>query len=219
MDARSSADIATRPANGVIAIAALRSRARFRIWGEVEPSGWDTDDGDVVIIRGTRWPTASSLCPLHEAESMNTERFALTFRHNTRAAGAKLLRVKPRRRCVGSGMPISHPIVLYRGAGGERGPQRAVWRSERAACVDRARTQCPGSHGASTALQDQRWPIQRGGRVVAGLATGPARRREQERPATGTAYHPHRLRRRRDGQPVLRRGRWHVVRGRPMELD
>jgi hypothetical protein len=75
-------------AGGVIATVTLRGRAKFRVFDEDEAIEWETEDGDVVIIRGTGWPTESSVCPLHEAESIDTERFTLTFRHNTRGPGA-----------------------------------------------------------------------------------------------------------------------------------
>jgi hypothetical protein len=76
-----------RTAGGVIATVTLSGTATFRIWGDDEAAEWNTADGDVVIVRGTGWPTQASICPLHEAESVSTERFTLTFRHNLRGAG------------------------------------------------------------------------------------------------------------------------------------
>jgi hypothetical protein len=75
-------------AGGVIVVATLAGRAVFRIWRDTEPAEWETADGDVVIIRGTGWPTSEWRCPVHEARSHDDARRTLTFRHNIRGPGA-----------------------------------------------------------------------------------------------------------------------------------
>ena len=75
-------------AGGVIAIVTLRGRAVFRVWQGSRPTEWETADGDLVILRGNGWPSESSLCPVHEAESPRVgDRMTMTLRHNTRGPG------------------------------------------------------------------------------------------------------------------------------------
>lgn len=81
-------------AGGVIAVLTIRGRAVFRVWdldgplaqAERNPERatmWETEDGDLVVLRGGGWPSPSSRCPIHEAESPpDGERVTLTLRHN-----------------------------------------------------------------------------------------------------------------------------------------
>jgi hypothetical protein len=74
---------------GVIAIVTLFGRATFRVWETEEPVGWETNDGDLVILRGNGWPTESSLSPIHEAESPAAgDRMIVTYRYNKGGPGA-----------------------------------------------------------------------------------------------------------------------------------
>jgi hypothetical protein len=87
---------------GIIAIATLLGRATFRIWseevlgtpaevlmGDIPPTQWDAAAGDLILLRGNGWPTATTRCPMHEADAPpDGERIIMTFRHNTRGAGA-----------------------------------------------------------------------------------------------------------------------------------
>ena len=87
---------------GIVAIATLLGRATFRIWGgevlgtpaevlmgDIPPTQWDAAAGDLILLRGNGWPTPTTLCPMHEADAPpDAERIIMTFRHNTRGAGA-----------------------------------------------------------------------------------------------------------------------------------
>ena len=76
-------------ADGVIAVLTIRGRAAFRVWDEAGAHEWDTDDGDLVLMRGGDWPTAGARCPLHEAASpLVGDRVTLTLRHNKAGFGA-----------------------------------------------------------------------------------------------------------------------------------
>jgi hypothetical protein len=87
-------------AGGVIAVLTIRGRAPFRVWdfdgttadaaGQPELAEcWETADGDLVLMRGGGWPTATSQCPIHEAQSpVGGERVTLTLRHNIGGYGA-----------------------------------------------------------------------------------------------------------------------------------
>jgi len=81
-------------AEGVVVTVTLRGEARFRVW-ELEDSPaaalehperanvWATADGDIVVLRGGRWPTDESMCPIHDAQMpVGGERVTLTLRHN-----------------------------------------------------------------------------------------------------------------------------------------
>jgi hypothetical protein len=71
-------------AGGVIAVVNLQGRARFHVWDDDGEHGWQTRDGDIVLLRGTGWPEAASTCPLHEARALDPDRWTMTLRHNTR---------------------------------------------------------------------------------------------------------------------------------------
>ena len=87
---------------GIVAIATLLGRATFRIWsgevlgtpadvlvGDIPPTQWDAAAGDLILLRGNGWPTPTARCPMHEADTPpDGERIIVTFRHNTRGAGA-----------------------------------------------------------------------------------------------------------------------------------
>jgi len=85
---------------GVVAVLTIRGRARFRVWDvgasfagarqrQVGATEWDTDDGDLVLLRGGGWPTAASHGPIHEVESPpGGERITLTLRSNAGGFGA-----------------------------------------------------------------------------------------------------------------------------------
>lgn len=75
---------------GVIAIITLEGVARFRVWSEEDQAGeWDTAPGDLVLLRGTGWPSESALCPRHEVEPPRTcSRSILTYRFNRGGPGA-----------------------------------------------------------------------------------------------------------------------------------
>lgn len=90
-------------AGGVIAITTLAGRARFRVWDDDDSASelplvdhdpvaaheWNTDDGDLVLLRGGGWPKLASRCPVHEVESPPTgDRMILTLRHNKGGYGA-----------------------------------------------------------------------------------------------------------------------------------
>lgn len=87
---------------GLLAILTLAGSATFRVWGgnvlghpnEVTRSrrsstDWTAAAGDVVIIRGNRWPHGTDRCPVHEALApTDGERVIMTFRSNSHGAGA-----------------------------------------------------------------------------------------------------------------------------------
>jgi hypothetical protein len=81
-------------AGGVIAVLTIHGRAVFRVWdldrsladAQSHPelaATWETEDGDVVLMQGGGWPSPTSRCPIHEAESpLEGDRITLTLRHN-----------------------------------------------------------------------------------------------------------------------------------------
>ncbi len=77
--------------SGVIAVVTLMGAARFRVWDEPEGSPlteWLTASGDVVVLRGHRWPRSEARCPRHEVGApVEGDRIIMTLRHNTRGAG------------------------------------------------------------------------------------------------------------------------------------
>jgi hypothetical protein len=74
---------------GVIAIVTLFGQARFRVWSGAEAVEWETADGDLVILQGNGWPTETSRCPVHEAESPAIgDRMIMTYRYNKGGPGA-----------------------------------------------------------------------------------------------------------------------------------
>lgn len=87
-------------AGGVIAVLTIHGRAVFRVWdldgsladAQGHPAlaaAWETDDGDLVLMRGGGWPLPTSRCPIHEAESPHEgDRVTLTLRHNKRGYGS-----------------------------------------------------------------------------------------------------------------------------------
>lgn len=87
-------------AGGVIAVLTIRGRAVFRIWEFTGPladaqahpelaTAWESEDGDLVLMRGGGWPLPDSRCPIHEAESpLERDRITLTLRHNKGGYGA-----------------------------------------------------------------------------------------------------------------------------------
>ena len=87
-------------AGGVIAVLTIRGRAIFRVWDLDGPLAaarahpelavdWETQDGDLVLMRGGGWPLPTSRCPIHEAESpVDGDRVTLTLRHNKAGYGA-----------------------------------------------------------------------------------------------------------------------------------
>jgi hypothetical protein len=87
-------------AGGVVAVVTLRGRAVFRIWdldgppteAEDHPelaTTWETEGGDLVVMRSGGWPEPGSRCPIHEAQSPPAgERVTLTLRHNKGGFGA-----------------------------------------------------------------------------------------------------------------------------------
>jgi hypothetical protein len=75
-------------APGVIAVTTLRGAATFRIWDDRGVRTWETDAGDLVLLRGSGWPSPEALCPLHEVGSPVGPRMTLTLRHNTGGPGA-----------------------------------------------------------------------------------------------------------------------------------
>lgn len=87
-------------AAGVIAVLTIRGRAVFRIWdldghpadAQSRPElarAWETEDGDLVLMRSGGWPEPTSRCPIHEAESPLTgDRVTLTLRHNKGGYGS-----------------------------------------------------------------------------------------------------------------------------------
>jgi hypothetical protein len=87
-------------AGGVIAVLTIRGRALFRVWdieakladAQCQPElaeTWETCDGDLVLLRGGGWPSSTSRCPIHEAQSpANGDRVTLTLRHNKGGYGS-----------------------------------------------------------------------------------------------------------------------------------
>lgn len=87
-------------AGGVIAVLTIHGRAVFRVWdldgsladAQAHPelaAAWETEDGDLVLMRGGGWPLPASRCPIHEAESPREgDRVTLTLRHNKRGFGS-----------------------------------------------------------------------------------------------------------------------------------
>lgn len=86
-------------AGGIIAIITLFGCAPFRIWPNgvdprldmdgPPPVEWITNDGDVVILRGNRWQTDGTVCPVHEVDPpVSGDRMIITCRHNNGGAGA-----------------------------------------------------------------------------------------------------------------------------------
>ena len=77
--------------SGLIAVVTLMGAARFRVWDEPEGSPlteWLTAPGDVVVLRGHRWPSSQARCPKHEVGTpVEGDRMIMTLRHNTRGAG------------------------------------------------------------------------------------------------------------------------------------
>ena len=74
---------------GVIATVTLFGKAMFRVWSAADAVEWETADGDLVILQGDGWPTATSRCPVHEAESPAVgDRMILTYRYNKGGPGA-----------------------------------------------------------------------------------------------------------------------------------
>jgi hypothetical protein len=74
---------------GVIAIVTLFGKARFRVWSGADAVEWETADGDLVILGGDGWPTATSRCPVHEAELPAVgDRMIVTYRYNKGGPGA-----------------------------------------------------------------------------------------------------------------------------------
>lgn len=75
---------------GVITIATLIGSAPFRVWEGDEVVEWDTQPGDLILLRCTGWPTADAVCVDHEAGlNEHGERRILTLRHNSAGAGAE----------------------------------------------------------------------------------------------------------------------------------
>jgi hypothetical protein len=85
---------------GVIAITTLEGAARFSVWDDdstqLVPAQhrddtahqWDTDDGDLVVLRCEAWPSARARSPVHEARSPTAGvRRTLTLRHNANGYG------------------------------------------------------------------------------------------------------------------------------------
>jgi hypothetical protein len=87
-------------AGGVVAILTIHGRAPFRVWdgergladADGDPKGaeeWETENGDLVLLGGGGWPTATSRCPVHEARSpLVGDRTTLTLRHNRGGYGS-----------------------------------------------------------------------------------------------------------------------------------
>lgn len=87
-------------AGGVIAVVTLRGQAPFRAWETASTlanaeahaefaHAWETGDGDVVLLCGGGWPTSTSRCPIHEAQSpLKGDRVTLTLRHNKGGYGS-----------------------------------------------------------------------------------------------------------------------------------
>jgi len=72
-------------AAGVIAIVTLHGTTTFRAWDEdtAAEHEWQTETGDLVILRGHGWPTSDSRCPRHQVEPIvDGTRAILTLRHN-----------------------------------------------------------------------------------------------------------------------------------------
>jgi hypothetical protein len=85
---------------GLIAIFALIGSATFRLWPNNahgtptmvatrdRPSDWTVDAGDLVLIRGNRWPGSTDRCPVHEAlVPAQSERVIMTLRSNANGPG------------------------------------------------------------------------------------------------------------------------------------
>jgi len=87
-------------AGGIVAVLTIHGRALFRVWegggSLVEARGhperaeeWETDDGDIVLLCGGGWPTATSRCAIHESRSpLVGDRMTLTLRHNKGGYGS-----------------------------------------------------------------------------------------------------------------------------------
>ena len=74
---------------GVIAVVTLYGASRFTVWDGDGKHEWDTETGDLVLIRGKGWPTEDAECPLHEASPpVRGGRMIMTLRHNTLGPGA-----------------------------------------------------------------------------------------------------------------------------------
>jgi len=74
---------------GVIAIFTLRGAASFRVFRpDAEVVEWQTDPGQLALLRGARWPHETSRCPLHEVDPPDSgERMIMTLRSNSGGAG------------------------------------------------------------------------------------------------------------------------------------
>lgn len=80
-------------AGGLIAVVNLDGAARFRVWDGDRCTEWMTEDGDLVLLRGTGWPHRTSRCPIHEAQSpVAGRRMTLTMRYNRSGAGGDFRR-------------------------------------------------------------------------------------------------------------------------------
>jgi hypothetical protein len=76
-------------AGGVIAVVTLYGVGRFRVWDDEGQHEWETESGDLVLLRGKGWPTEDAECPMHEAAPpVSGGRMILTLRHNTGGPGA-----------------------------------------------------------------------------------------------------------------------------------
>jgi hypothetical protein len=76
-------------AGGAIAVATLYGEGRFRVWDVEGRHEWDTQSGDIVLLRGKGWPADDAECPIHEAVSpVDGGRMVMTLRHNTGGPGA-----------------------------------------------------------------------------------------------------------------------------------
>ena len=77
---------------GVIAIATLAGSAPFTVLESraprVESDAWDTEPGDLVLLRGGGLGHPDARCPWHEiGRSYGSERITLTMRHTVREPG------------------------------------------------------------------------------------------------------------------------------------
>ncbi len=76
-------------ASGVIAIVTVWGSGALPRMGGPQPTEWFTGDGDLVMLRGTGWPTEDYVCPTHEAESpVQGDRMIMTLRYNERGPDA-----------------------------------------------------------------------------------------------------------------------------------
>jgi len=74
---------------GIIAILTIQGHALFRVLEGPTATEWETEDRDLVLLRGRGWPNDESLCPVHEVESPRRgERLRMTLRHNLGGPGA-----------------------------------------------------------------------------------------------------------------------------------